>query len=644
MKSPKEAGPHFEAGEVEKWYQSNGWVYPVKIPAASGLAAVQQFFEALGFTKPPRVEINTQEIVLEGSPGEKLSASVEVSTPDKKPVYAHGSADVPWLEVGRARCSGRTATIGMTVPRVPNKPGERLETQLIVQANGNRRFTVPVIINVKGSRIDFTADEVVEEAEAAEPVELVSAAATAAFTSTPEADNDLDFNAPPPPLPRREQESEPEPVRHSRRKSGGTVGMGHLVPAVLLGLAVLGVVAYDLLRPKEKDVLEGGTSSGGQGWNYDIKKLRNPVPRLAVEFTKDQRFGIRLRDSNVKDRERWKKLTYDPQGKSNNTVIKIDESEYYFGFRTNDNVWVGRTQKELPAPRTGWESTMLFKQEQVQVTQHVEVVPSDTALLDTLLIYYTVHNASTAPHTVGVRILLDTYIGARDDVPFTVPGRKGFVTHDEEFTGSAIPDYVEAIENDMPVEKDKKFDPGTTVRINLKGIKLPGIELVEPNKLRICKLPGQNPRWSWPLSKDEEKGENKKPFDGDSVVAVYWPEKEMAAKSTEHMAITYGLGSLDVGDQLAVSTPASVIPGREFTVTVYVWDAKKGQKVKLDVPEGMSLASGEKAEKTIDADAGRTQVFWRVQATKAGTFTVEATSKNAKRGRVVEVKSSSIFG
>src|SRR5262249_38929859 len=37
MEAAKEVGPLFESGEVERWYQSNGWIYPVKTPAASGL-------------------------------------------------------------------------------------------------------------------------------------------------------------------------------------------------------------------------------------------------------------------------------------------------------------------------------------------------------------------------------------------------------------------------------------------------------------------------------------------------------------------------------------------------------------------------------------------------------------------------------
>ena len=43
--APKVAAPLFENGAVARWYIQNGWTYPVQGPSASGLGAVQQFFE-----------------------------------------------------------------------------------------------------------------------------------------------------------------------------------------------------------------------------------------------------------------------------------------------------------------------------------------------------------------------------------------------------------------------------------------------------------------------------------------------------------------------------------------------------------------------------------------------------------------------
>src|SRR5207244_10358873 len=102
-KDPKAAAPLFEKGAVAEWYQSNGWIYPVQGPSASGLGAVQQFFEALGLTPPPKVDINQRSIALQGNPGQQLQAALEVKAREKRPVYAHASSNQPWLEVSRAR-------------------------------------------------------------------------------------------------------------------------------------------------------------------------------------------------------------------------------------------------------------------------------------------------------------------------------------------------------------------------------------------------------------------------------------------------------------------------------------------------------------------------------------------------------------
>ena len=63
---PKEAAALFYDGSVQAWYRANGWIYPVEGEPASGTAAVQQFFEALGLTTPPRVVLDTPAVVFQG--------------------------------------------------------------------------------------------------------------------------------------------------------------------------------------------------------------------------------------------------------------------------------------------------------------------------------------------------------------------------------------------------------------------------------------------------------------------------------------------------------------------------------------------------------------------------------------------------
>ncbi len=174
----KEAAASFENGAVPKWYQDNGWIYPVQGPAASGLGAVQQFFEALGLTPPPKVEVNTRTIQWKGAAGERLEYVLQVATAEKRPVYAHAVSDQPWLKVGRPNLQGRIATLPLSVPEVPDRPGERLQAQVTVTANGNQRFPVSVSLQVEKPQAGRAPAAVFDFTQAdAEPVAEVAVAA-----------------------------------------------------------------------------------------------------------------------------------------------------------------------------------------------------------------------------------------------------------------------------------------------------------------------------------------------------------------------------------------------------------------------------------------------------------------------------------
>jgi hypothetical protein len=633
--NPKAAAELFENGAVAEWYKSNGWTYPVQGPAASGLGAIQQFFEALGLTPPPKVEASTNRIELSGSPGEQLRYSLEVKSQEKRPVYAHATSNQPWLEVSRAKLNGRVATINLAVPSVPNKEGETLTAKLIVQSNGNQRFVIPVTLQI-GNSLVFGAPEPAPVVES-----LPQPAAAAPIIEAPLI----------------------TPTRGSgqyRRRKGGAPTWLHLLPALLLLLTLLTAVVIDLLwkRPveiagtdddiqqQEQLALGGGASLSQENpYDYSEATLKDPDPRLTLRYNADMKFGLEMsRERDPRNPDKFKKLTYEEAGNSNNTIIKIDGFEYYFGETTPSNRWVrGEKNKEI---KNGMLSTMEFSRERVRVTQHVQIVPGQSGLLDTCLVHYTIRNQDTGKHRVGIRVMLDTYIGANDGVPFTIPGRKGFMNTKADFDTKQIPDYVEVIEK----PEDPK-DLGTVARLGLRHLRLPRVQLEDMERLLICRWPGNRARWEIdePQSMDADQ-ENK-----DSCVLMYWPYLSMNPKDRRDVGFTYGLGTLeigpagssgDAGPALALSVPASVPPETEFVVTAYVWRGKKGDTVKLDVPAGLKLASGESDEKTIETEGGaRSQVFWHLRSGRTGTYTLQATSGGAKaKPKQVVVKTTSIFG
>src|SRR5262249_42721361 len=150
---------------------------------------------------------------------------------------------------------------------------------------------------------------------------------------------------------------------------------------------------------------------------------------------------------------------------------------------------------QVLVPERAWKSTMRFKND-LDITQFVLLVWSQSGVLDTCLVYYEIKNISKSrKHKVGLRFMLDTFIGGNDGVPFTVPGRTGFLDQQDQFAGPKVPDFVEAVE-----KPGDPRDPGTVAHLALKGVRLPKVgKLDEVDRLVLCGYPG-NPQanWDWP--------------------------------------------------------------------------------------------------------------------------------------------------
>ena len=327
--NPKEAAALFERGDVAAWYKSNGWTYPVQGPAASGLAAVQQFFEALGLTPAPKVAISVQSIALTGNPGEPLRYIIEVKTEEKKPIYAHGTSNQPWLEVGRAKINGRVAALPLSVPAVPNKPGQQLVASVTVQSNGNQRFVVPVTLDVGGD----TAPPSPSTSRNRPPPRLKPRGTVEA--SPPRLDPPRRRWRPPRPTGAAPQVQTAPSARvgvalPQRRSTPAWVAP---IPAALLALALLIVVIADLVNGPRHDRRRtpGPTTAAGRGGDEPGRSGRttckDPNPKLGLQFSDNARFGLQMigvKDPRPDYQDKFKQLTFDEQGRTNNTIVKIE--------------------------------------------------------------------------------------------------------------------------------------------------------------------------------------------------------------------------------------------------------------------------------------------------------------------------------
>src|SRR5262249_1074506 len=132
-----------------------------------------------------------------------------------------------------------------------------------------------------------------------------------------------------------------------------------------------------------------------------------------------------------------------------------------------------------------------------------------------------------------------------------------------------------------------------------------------------------------------------------SCVFLYWAERDMKPGESRQLAFTYGLGSVSTAEEagnLVLSAGGSFVVGNDFTVTAYVKEPHDGERVKLMLPDGLTLLEGQAQEQAVAAGGEYTQVSWRVHSTKEGAFPLVAMSSRGTRATFkVRVSSGRLF-
>jgi hypothetical protein len=630
--NPKVAAPFFQNGAVERWYKENGWTYPVQGPAASGLGAVQQFFEALGLAKAPKVELSEPSLSLRGRPGDAVRQTFQVRTPEKRPVFASASSNQAWLTIGPVQLNGPVATIPVEVARVPDQPGQTLQARVTVTANGGQRFVVPVSLTV-GTGAGRTA-----------AAGAATAGANAAVAAGPAKARPL----PPPRTPVRKRAAgriDDEPER-SNAKLFMVLG-GLLLLLLLAGggiwIAMSGdeegggsgkvqLAVHDDHEEKDKkddkgiglpvtkvdiqDEPEEVTDPKGLPVKFKIddepeERLKDlpkqpvkveikdepeevqpggkvadapldPMPRLVYQYGPQQRFGITARFDPA-GRPLNKRITFSDNGGTSNTRIRVNGGEGEFGEPSGR--WAARAVALKDDPvrqsRNGTISVLgIGAGPQIRISQIVEIVPSKQPVMtangqrrvfDTVLCRYIIENKDRRAHSVGLRVQVDTLIGFNDGVPFTVPGLPGLVDRMADFrTPREVPEFIQALE--VP----NLLNPGTVAHMTLKL----GGRMEPPDRVSLTHWAGSGAPWEVAM----------RDMGGDSAVIIYWNEKVLKPGQRREFGYAYGLGRVDAGEgggRLAITLSGSYEPGQMFTVTAYVNNPVPGQTLKLETPRGL---------------------------------------------------------
>jgi hypothetical protein len=636
--SPRETAIFLENGAVARWYADNGWTYPIQGPAGSGLGAVQQFFEALGLARPPKVEVRPPTLALRGTPGTPLHACVQATTQEKRAVWAHAKSDQPWLQVGTPQADGPTATLPL-VAVVPDQPGATLQAQLKVTANGNQRFEVPVVLTIDAgvgaaSRAApegpaRLAGPTPAAASRAAPGERgVSGPASGGCQAPVTAVKGIDTPRPP---------GVPTALRVSRRTRAV-----RLAPAVLLALVILGIGVRDALL--QRSACTAAETGRALAFSFHEGKEGDRLDSQLPDRT--MRFGLRMAGPPETAGAGRRRLTADEWGRTNNTCLRIDGSERLFGSAPGR--WLGPAAPDWEDARgvrhEGVRCTWVWEDKKVQATQFVELVPGEEGnRLDTCLVRYLVENTDSAPHNVGLRFLLDTFIGGNDGVPFTIPGEPNLCADSRDFQGT-IPAFIQALEH------EDLANPGTVAHLKLKlGEREPPTRVTLgawPDEalallLGVGQARGVRTLWDVPVRP------MKTLWPYDSAVVLYWNDKPLPPGGRREVGFAYGLGNIASSGKLLVAVDGSFKPGGELTVTVLVNAPAPGEKVTLAVPAGFEV-QGEATQAVpalpADADSRNRPVTWKVKAGPLGAHTLEVrSSTGASQAKPIRIKETSIF-
>lgn len=652
--NPAAAAPHFENGSVAKWFQSNGWIYPVQGPSAQGIGAVQQFFEALGLAKAPKVEINTSALTLKGGPGQALQATIEVSTPEKKPVYAHATCDQVWVDVSKVKLAGRLATITVAIPSVPSRPGEALKANIHVQGNGNQRFTVPLTLNVSGTAPP--PNMAIEEPEPFAGFGAPAGGGGSPFEGFYAGNAPIAASPPPPTSSAVTTPRSVAPSKSADRSAGDDSAPSirkprqhlpfwvHLTPLVVLFLILIGLLVRDLLGSAPptlvSEVEEEVSNERKLTLLYDfpdVKGLKDENPR-EVFVHKNFTFGLfKIEPSGEAIR-----LFFAPRGSSNNTLIHFNKAESTFGKPGTGGEWAVKPKFENGRVTGTW------KINDVYFTQTVSLEPGEPhednkRYRDNCVVRYKIENKDSRAHSLGLRVMLDTFIGMNDGVPFTIPGMKGLMSTSKEFkTTAEVPDFIMALEN------ASLDDPRTVVQLNLHL----GGKIEPPSRVLLTRWPGAAGGGKFDPKKLETWEVPLLNIGDDSSVVMYWNPKKLEAGESREIGYSYGLGSLsNKGGQLALTVGGSFVTGSELSVVALVNNPKDGDKATLTFGKEFTLVSGTEAtqpvpppQKDSEGKLRPVPITWRIRSTSDGTFNlrVDTTSGAGQQKRVV-IRKTSLF-
>lgn len=308
-----------------------------------------------------------------------------------------------------------------------------------------------------------------------------------------------------------------------------------------------------------------------------------------------------------------------PTPTTSGTTVQVDGVNYW-NYKGHSFGTVVTAPQDVDAVTS--EGVWNIADGKIKLTENLQVIDGDSGNADTLKITHTAYNQDSVAHNVGMRVMLDTYLGTTDGVPFRTAA--GEITQETELTGQDVPLYWEAFESLTDPNSPKA--QGT---LNTDDGTMPDRLVFAADALRMLSAP-----WNFVVDPSVSI------LDGDSAVGVYWNPVAVQPGQSLTRTTFYGLSGMKGWGNMYINAPAALdiidnsYSPNPFTIMVYVANngavALPGMTATLTLPAGLSLESGDLTQ-TIGTIAAKAtgQVSWSVVASGAvtGTLTFSAAAK-----------------
>jgi hypothetical protein len=258
-----------------------------------------------------------------------------------------------------------------------------------------------------------------------------------------------------------------------------------------------------------------------------------------------------------------------------------------------------------------------------------------TRVKDAARILYKITNWGDTPHTVGLRIVLDTMLGQNDGAPLRVGARA--IASATRIAEKDLPDYWQAF--------DSLSQPAVIAQGTLRGL-----GLTPPDRLEMVDWGTlADAPWDFPFPAGADftrQGEQEQ----DTAVALYWEAAALKPGEARTYATLYGIGGVTLSPaqlSLGLSAPAEIDfqygDTRAFTAIAYLENSggfeSRQTACQIELPKGLKLEEGQSKIDLGALKSGETkQLIWKVlptgEATGAVKLAVLATSENLESNRV----------